>query len=247
MPEGIESLVYPYSSWNEAYRKFRDEYRYLNTFFYLFLTGKENIQEHLKAQIAKHDEGKVERGESLDYAMGVVTHAYSRSKFKGVHVARSDAVQMVADFGGFLSIVSKHCVVAAHRAVVDYSFDLLRELHKEGYIEFEEKVRESVFSQRIRPAKLSSLLEDCNIPIATENHALMQWRWLAELRNCIEHNGSRATTDFTSLVSELEIEAGDPIPIGPKEVGEALALVEEICSAMNQKAHAQYYSAKQSG
>lgn len=246
MPEGIESLAYPYSSRNEAYRKFREEYRYLNTFFYLFLTGKENIQEHLKAQIAKHDEGKVERGEPLDYVMGVVTHVYSRSEFKGVHVARSDAVQMVANFGGFLSIVSKHCVIAAHRAVVDYFFDLLRELYKEGHIELEEKIKESVLSQRIRPAKLSSLLEECNIPIATENHVLTQWRWLAELRNCIEHNGSRATTDFTLLVSELEIEAGNPIPIGPKEVGEALALAVEICSAMNQKAHAQYYSTKRS-
>ena len=94
MPEGIGSLVYPYSSWNEAYRKFRDEYKYLNTFSYLFLTGKDNLQEHLKAQIAKNDEGKVERGEPLDYAMGVVTHAYSRSKFKGVHVARSDRITL---------------------------------------------------------------------------------------------------------------------------------------------------------
>lgn len=241
MPNEIELPAHQSSSWNEAYCRFRDEYRYLNTFFYLFLTGKEKLQEHLKDQINKHDEGKVTQGEPLDYMMGVVTHVYSRSKFKGVNVARSDAVKMASDFSGFLSIVSKHCIISAHRSVVDYSFDLLHELYNQGHIEFEDKVKEAVFSRRMRPAKLNSLLEDCKIPISTENHILDQWRWLAELRNCIEHNGSLATKEFISFADEIELKLGEPIPTGPKEVGEALALIEEICQSMNQKTHTQYY------
>jgi hypothetical protein len=94
--------------------------------------------------------------------------------------------------------------------------------------------------RNLKPARMSKLLADAGLPLTDDHESLRRLRVLAELRNCLEHNVGNATAEFLAFVPQQSLGVGDLIPVGPKEVGEALAVIEAVASSLNRRSRILY-------
>jgi hypothetical protein len=158
----------------------------------------------------------------------LVTHAISSTQFQAVIVPRADAAAMAVDFDGFLRSVSKHCITASHRLLIDYVYDLLLEIDGTGHMPVADKDRDALRARSARPGTLAKWLETAGIPLTTAPDLERRVRFLAESRNCLEHHAGVATAELCKYAHGYALNPGDEVPVGSKEVGESLAIVESV-------------------
>lgn len=70
----IEELLSPYEGPNSAHKAFRQEFKYLNALYYLIVSAKDRLHEHLKRAMANAEDAAEARGKDRKYALGIVTH-----------------------------------------------------------------------------------------------------------------------------------------------------------------------------
>jgi hypothetical protein len=66
-------LLTPYVGPNEAHRRFREEFKYLNAFYYLFLSGRKLLEEHLRKNVAESDARAMADHGHLQYVLELTT------------------------------------------------------------------------------------------------------------------------------------------------------------------------------
>jgi hypothetical protein len=231
----IEELLSPYEGPNSAHKAFRQEFKYLNALYYLIASAKDRLQEHLQRAMANAEAAAAARGRDGKYALGIVTHAISASQFQGVCVPKSDAEAMVQNFDGFIDLVSRHCVIAAHRAIIDFATDLLLELEQRSLISIAPTVQANLHQRRLRPAELAKQFTQIGEPIHTDPNELQRLHLLGETRNLLEHNDGRATKEYVQLVGDPTLTVGYLVRITGKEVGEAFALIQSTAASLNRR------------
>ena len=230
----IERLVSPYEGPNDAHKAFRQEWKYLNALYYLVVSGKDVLREHLKSQMANAEATATARGTDGKYALGLVTHGISTSQFRFIGVRGSDAKTMVNNFHGFIDTLSRHCVIAAHRLIVDYANDLLIELDRLALITtISPSVKSDLHQRTLRPAELATQFKKIGEPISLDKNDSQRLHLLGETRNLLEHNNGRVTEKYRRLVWDPSLSAGDPVHITSKEVGEAFVLIETTAESLN--------------
>jgi hypothetical protein len=236
----LEAGAPAYEGHNAAHRKFFAEFKYLNAYYYLFLSAKGTLQTHLANAVEQADRIAREQGRAEARALGVVTHAKSNTQFQVVLVPRPDAAAMAANFDGFLHTVSTHCVIACHRSLIDYAYDLLCEIDGSGQLAIPKDDRDAVRARSARPNRLLKALSTLGIPLTTTSDLERRIRLLAESRNCLEHNDGLATSEWCKHADGYALKPGDQLPISSKEVGESLAVVETVVRSLNLRACKKY-------
>lgn len=153
-----------YEGHNSAHRKFFSEFKYLNAYYYLFLSAKDKLQAHLVDAVDHADRIARDHGCTEARALAVVTHAISSTQFQTVVVPRADAAVMAANFDGFLDTVSKHCIVASHRSLIDYAYDLLLEIDRLEKLAIAAEDRNAVRARSAPPIRLLKSLTTLGYP-----------------------------------------------------------------------------------
>lgn len=229
-----------YEGINAAHRNFFGEFKYLNALYYLFVSAKDKLRAHLESAVANADRAARELGRPQARALGLVTHAISNTQFQGVVVPRTDAAAMAADFDGFIRSVSKHCITGSHRLLIDYVYDLLLEIDGTGRMAVSEKERNAIRNRSARPSALAKWLATAGVPLTTTPELEGRVRFLAESRNCLEHNAGVATAELCKYAHSYALHPGDEVPVGSREVGESLAIVEAVARSLNVRACKKY-------
>ena len=192
----LKDLLNPYEGPNRAHRRFRQEFKYLNALYYLILSGKDILREHLQLQMAQADRDAAATRSTDGYALTIVTNVISKTQFQGISVAKPDAETMLRDFDGFIDLLNRHSIIAAHRAIVDFATDLLIELEEEeSRITIAPSVNRDLHQRRLQPSKLAEQFERINEPIHEDSNQMQRLRLLGEMRNLLEHNEGRERND----------------------------------------------------
>lgn len=142
---------------------------------------------------------------------------------------------MVQDFDGFIDLIGRHCVIAAHRAIVNFANNLLLELDLGRLIPMSPLEREQLQQRRFSPADLVKQFEKIGESIHNETNGARPLQVLGETRNLLEHNNGIVTPEYRRLVAEASFSVGDPVRITSKEVGEAFVLIESTAASLNQR------------
>ncbi len=111
----------PYEGRTRSHAKFREKFKYANALYYLIVTGKDRLREHLAAELGK-------RRTELPYILGMVTHVVSQTEMALVTIHSTDAQAMIDDFDQFIATHDRQCIISAHRMGLDFALDLLEEL-----------------------------------------------------------------------------------------------------------------------
>src|SRR5262245_24483343 len=142
---------------------------------------------------------------------------------------------MVQNFDRFIDLVSRHCVIAAHRAIIDFATDLLLELEQKSLISIAPAVKANLHQRRLRPAELAKLFTQLGEPIHTDPNGLQRLHLLGETRNLLEHNDGRTTKEYVQLAGDPTLAVGDLVRIKGKEVGDAFALIQSTTASLNRR------------
>jgi hypothetical protein len=231
----IEELLSPYEGPNDAHKAFRQEFKYLNALYYLIVSAKDVLREHLKRAMADAEAAAATQGRDGKYALGIVTHPISTSQFQAIYVPKPDAETMVHDFDGFIDVLNRHCIIGVHRAIVDFAIDLLIELNRRALISIPFSEEENLHQRRLRPADLARHFEEIGEPIHADMNGLQRLHLLGETRNLLEHNNGRVTPKYRRLAGAPSLSEGDPVHITSKEVGEAFVLIETTAASLNRR------------
>ena len=197
------------------------------------------MQQVLQAKITEANPG-AEGVERPMLALGVVTHPISRSQFESITIGHDDAVEMASNVNVFLELVSKHTVVAAHRAIVDFANGLLLELQSGGNVSLDTSVVEKLHERRMSPKELTKTYEEIKLPLTTQVESHRKLHMLSETRNCIEHNGGRVNKKLAELARDPILVEGDPLALGTREMGGALALVGSLALSLDKRAASEF-------
>jgi len=207
---------------NHAHRTFIKKYRFLNALYYLIVSN----QRVLKAKL-------LEATKTPNLAVGVVTHPISKTQFQGVFVPANDAREMAHDFGSFLTVLQHQAIATTYRYFVDFCMDLLEEIVAARGEDLSEKLQVRLRERFMNLDHIRGAFQgELGIAIYAESTDESRLDFLLATRNCIEHSDCKATKEYLRLVG-ASIAIGDPIPAGPKEVGDALSLVEHLASHIN--------------
>ena len=230
------SLI-PYEGRTRSHQKFREQFKYVNALYYMIVTGQGALQEHLQATLSNTGAQNSERGvpDGRPYILGVVTNVISPTEFSHVGVHSIDVEAMINDFDPFLTAHNSQCVIDSHRMIVNFEIDLLEELIELALITLPDDDASRVKSRYINPKKLSRIWNELGVPVATNEDEQLKLRGLSELRNLIEHNNCLATDLYCRLFPEYELETDQQVPIGSREVGYSLAIIEHLAKSLDQR------------
>ena len=117
----IEGLLSPYEGHNGAHRSFRQEFKYLNALYYLIVSAKDLLRQHLERSMKHAEVDAALRGQDGKYVLGMVTHSIFTTQFQAICVSEPDARAIVQHFDEFIELLGRHCVIAAHRAIVNFA------------------------------------------------------------------------------------------------------------------------------
>jgi hypothetical protein len=120
--------------------------------------------------------------------------------------------------------------------MVDLALDLLEELLDQSVIVLPNDLAEEIRGRFISPKNLSRAWEDFGVPVAATDDVETSLRQLSELRNVIEHNDEKATALYCELYPEYGFSPGDKVPVGSREVGHSLAIVDHVAEALDRRA-----------
>jgi len=207
---------------NHAHRMFVERYRFLNALYYLIVSNKPLLKNNL-----------LEASKTPDSVVGVVTHAISKTQFQGVFVPANEAREMAEDFGSFLSVLQHQTIVTAYRYFVDFCMDLLDEIGSAPDAALSEKLVSRLRERFMNLEHIRVAFQDeLGVTIYGEPGDESRLNLLLATRNSIEHADCRVTKEYLRLANS-GLSIGDPVPAGPKEAGEAPALVEHLAKHLN--------------
>jgi len=207
---------------NHAHRTFVEKYRFLNALYYLIVSNRQVLQANL-----------LEATKIPDSVVGVVTHAISKTQFESVLVPANDAREMAQDFGSFLAVLQQQTIATAYRYFVDYCMDLLEEIAKARGEDLSGKLQVRLRERFMTLEHIRSAFRDeLAISIYAESTDEPRLNILLATRNSIEHADCKVTKEYLRLAGAT-LAIGDPTPAGPKEVGDALSLVEHLANNIN--------------
>ncbi len=217
----------PYDGATKSHAKFRAKYKYVNVLYYIIATGKDCLQQKLQTDLSEYPES---------YYLGMVSHAISNTQFNIIGMHRSDAEDMVRSFDPFLAMHDRQCIISAHRIILDFATDLLQELMDKSLINLGDSLSAKVCDRRIPPNRLQSTWANLGVPVADADEDDVRIRQLSELRNVIEHNDERATEPYCDLFPEHGLQPGETVPVGSREVGYSLAIIEHVAESLDRRA-----------
>ena len=213
----------PYAGPNNSHKIFRKEFVYLNALYYLLISCKDTLHQKLIHDL---------REQWL--AKGIVTHGISKTQFQVVTVYRKDAKKMASNFDGFVKVFNQQVFVSSHRALINYLHDILIELSNSKLIKLKEKDLEQLLDFRLSPKSLLKIINELGVNIASDEVELRQLKRVSATRNIIEHNSRKVNSEFIKLTG-YDLNIGDEVPIGSKELGEALAITEHAVQYVNRQ------------
>jgi hypothetical protein len=231
----IDTLLSPYEGPNGAHKSFRKEFKVLNGLYYLIFSAKDVLREHLKHTMANAEASAAKLGKGATYALGVVTHAISGAQSQITSVPEGDLKEMVNDFDGFIDLLNRYCIIAAHRAFVDFEHNLLIELDQHSLTNLSPLDKNDLYKRRLQTDRLFRQFKKAGEPIHTNMNELHRLRILIETRNVLEHNDGRATKKYIQLIGNASFSEGDPVRITSKEVAETFGLIETTVASLNQR------------
>ncbi len=211
----------PYAGPNNSHKIFRKEFIYLNALYYLIISCKDTLRQRLIHDL---------KGQGI--AFGVVTHGISRKQFQLVTVYKEDAEKMASNFDGFISVFNQQVFVSSHRALINYLHDILIELFNSTLIKLRKKDLEQLLDFSLSSKSLLKIISELGMNIASNEAELLQLKRLSATRNIIEHNSRKVNSEFIKLTG-YDLNIDDEVPIGSKEVGEALAITEHTVQYVN--------------
>jgi hypothetical protein len=105
----------PYEGRTRSHAKFRERFKYVNALYYLIVTGKDLLREHLATQPrnGKRQASELGRPPGWSHILGVVTNPISQTQFEAVMVHSTDAEAMVEDFDRFIATHERQCIISA--------------------------------------------------------------------------------------------------------------------------------------
>ncbi len=214
----------PYEARNKSHIQFRNEFVYLNALYYLIISCKDSLNKRLVDDLKK-------RG----VAVGVVTHAISKSQFQSVLVHCSDAQRMADDFDGFINLTNQQMFVSSHRMLINYFHHLLNELLERNLIELGESDVNQLDDYSLSSKSIFRIYKSLELTIAGDSFEMGRLKRLSATRNVIEHNNAIANSEYLTLTG-YDLNIGAPVLTSSKEVGEALAITEHIAQHVNKQA-----------
>ena len=130
----------------------------------------------------------------------------------------------------------RQCIISAHRLILDFAIDLLEELMDEALIDPGDKLAAKIRERRVPPDRLHRTWANLGVPVADADEDDVRLRQLSELRNVIEHNDERATEPYCNLFPEHGLQPGETVPVGRREVGYSLAIIEHVAESLDRRA-----------
>lgn len=229
---------FPYEGRTRSHAKFREKFKYANALYYLIVSGKGRLREHLATSLREGQREGLKLGHppGAPHIFGMVAHVVSQTEFSLVTIHSTDAQAMIDDFDQFIATHDRQCIISAHRMILDFALDLLEELLDQSLIVLPDDLVEKVRSRFICPKKLSRAWEKLGVPVAATDDVETSLRRLSALRNVIEHNDERATKEYCDLFPEHGLGPGDRIPVGIREVGLSLAIVDHAAEILDRRA-----------
>ena len=230
--------LFPYEGRTRSHAKFREKFKYANALYYLIVSGKDLLREHLATELrnAKREALKQGRPPGWPQVLCIVTNPISRTQFEAVMVHSTDAKAMVKDFDPFIATHIRQSIISAHRMMVDLELDLLEELLDQRLIDLPDDLVKQVRSRFIKPIKLSRAWDDLGVPVAATDDVETSLKQLSELRNVIEHNDENATALYCKLYPEYGLSPGDKVPVGSREVGHSFSVVNHVAEILDRRA-----------
>ncbi len=229
----LQYLLKPYEGPNWSHRKYRANSKYLNALYYLVVSGKGALLEHLRREYAGAASAA---GPDQGFALGIVSDPVSPTQIAAITVSRADVQALLDDFDGFVQAVGKQCIVGVHRAFVDYTIDLLIELLEGELVSLPSDRERKIRERRASPRLAARTYDELGIPLSPVPDEARALQRLSMLRNAIEHNNGLATAEYVRACDEGTLRQGDVIPIGSREVGRALAIVDHVGRTLNERA-----------
>lgn len=229
----LSEVLNPYEGPNLAHKRFRQEFKYLNASYYLIVSGKDEMRKHVKSKMAEAERLTGKTHVTDGYVL--VTNVPSPTQFQGIVVAKSDLEHVADDFDGFINLLNRHSVIAAHRAIVDFAINLLIELDGKNRINLTKAIKEDLHQRRLQPSKLAEQFRKIDEPLHEDPIQLKRLHILGELRNMLEHNEGKATKEYVHLLGDDKLSIGNPIQVTGKDVGEAFALVNSTATSLNKR------------
>ena len=120
--------------------------------------------------------------------------------------------------------------------ILDFALDLLEELLEHSLIVLPYDLVARINDRFINPKRLLRVWTELEVPVAATEDEATKLQRLSELRNVIEHNDERATALYCELFPEHGLGPGDRIPVGSREVGYSLAIVEHVAEFLDRRA-----------
>ena len=230
--------LFPYVGRTRSHAKFREKFKYANALYYLIVSGKDLLREHLETALRNGKREALEQGRpsGWPHLLCIVTNAISRTQFEAVLVHSTDGRAMVEDFDQFIATHIRQCIISAHRMMVDLELDLLEELLDKSLIDLPDELVGKVRSRFIKPIKLSRAWDDLGVPVAATDDVEASLKQLSELRNVIEHNDENATALYCKLYPEYGLSPGNKVPVGSREVGHSFSVINHVAEALDRRA-----------
>ena len=214
----------PYEAANRSHMQFRSEFVYLNALYYLVVSCKDTLNQKLVEDLKK---GGI--------AVGMVTHAISKSQVQSVIVYSSDAEKMANDFDGFINLTNQQAFVSSHRMLTNYFHHLLKELVELESINLKSSDIKQLDGYSLSSKSILRIYKSIGIDIANDAHETTQLKRHSATRNIIEHNNGVANSEYIMLTG-YDLSVGDLALTNSKEVGEALAITEHVVQNVNSQA-----------
>jgi len=230
-----------YIGLNKAHQQFVQKMTNEKVFVYLIMENKDSLFASFQEKIDDARQRSIKMG-SCEFSIGIITKVISPTQLKGITIRPNESTLIVEDFAQFESQVYGKAFAEIHRIFVDYQIDLYREIvQKCPSMQERDNLsykgpRQDAFEEiglRILPGK--DIGGSTSKDLETRLHALECTRHL------IEHSSGIVDERFLKLNPGTPLSIGQRIPVGPEQIGEAIALIETLAEDLNKRAVQKYH------
>lgn len=221
----MDTLKNIYKSYGitKSHVNFVEEFKYLNALYYIVKSVEKTIEQQLKEKV---NDAKKSSKDGM-FALGMVTNPISASEFESIVIPGDEAEAISNNVNGFFEMIIKHSIIAAHRCIITYCLDILKELDTTGKISLSKDEKKVIYDKRLRPEEISDLIKHYVIDLSVDSNNRKRLMWLGELRNVLEHNNCNCTKTYLKVKDDNEnISVGDKINLDLKKLGHSFATIE---------------------
>lgn len=231
--------IYKNYGLSKSHIKFVEEFKYLNALYYVVKSVDKDIEKKMKEAVMDAKQSSKDGR----FALGMVTNPISAKKFESIIIPGDEAEAISNNVNGFLEMIIKHSIIAAHRGIITYCLDILKELDEAGKIILTEEEKKKIYEKRLRPEELSEIIKKYIINLEEDLKNARRLWWLGELRNLLEHNNGNCTGTYLKVKDEHEIiNVGEKVIIDLKKLGYSFAIIDHTEKIIEGKVVAKYYT-----